>query len=71
MSVVFPLYGCETGEKMNYQKTKGLNKRQNAPRCEWLLGTANQMWPKSVKGMVAPAIVVSGTWRVLASYEAP
>ena len=56
---------------MNYQKTKGLNKRQNAPRCEWLLGTANQMWPKSVKGMVAPAIVVSGTWRVLASYEAP
>ena len=59
---------------MNYQKTEGLNLLRKA-KCtwmEWLLGTANQTWPESVgKGVLAPAIVVSGTWRVLASNEAP
>ena len=34
MLVVFPLYGCETGEKMNCKISKGLNSPRKA-KCIW------------------------------------
>ena len=44
ISVVFPLYGCETGEKMNYQNDKGLNSLRKA-KCIWTWAAARDGQP--------------------------
>ena len=57
ISVVFPLYGCETGEKMIYQMTKGLNSLRKA-KCIWTWGCSR----RPIKGGLS---LLAGAWSLL------